>query len=62
MATTEAIPTVADDESRWLARHGAEKLWKLLAGCFEEVAMAITGGESGTAALLGSTEESQFRS
>ena len=30
------------------------------AGYFEEVAMAITGGESETTALSGSTEESQF--
>jgi isocitrate lyase len=32
------------------------------AGYFEEVAMAITGGESETTALSGSTEESQFQS
>ena len=31
------------------------------AGYFEEVAMAITGGESETTALSGSTEESQFQ-
>ena len=32
------------------------------AGYFEEVALAITGGESETTALSGSTEESQFQS
>jgi isocitrate lyase len=32
------------------------------AGYFEEVAIAITGGESETTALSGSTEESQFQS
>src|SRR3954471_15392003 len=32
------------------------------AGYFEEVAVAITGGESETTALSGSTEESQFQS
>jgi isocitrate lyase len=31
------------------------------AGYFEEVAMAITGGDSETTALSGSTEESQFQ-
>jgi isocitrate lyase len=31
------------------------------AGSFEEVAMAITGGESEPTALSGSTEESQFQ-
>ena len=31
------------------------------AGYFEEVAMAITGGDSETTALSGSTEESQFK-
>jgi isocitrate lyase len=29
-------------------------------GSFDEVALAITGGESETTALAGSTEESQF--
>jgi isocitrate lyase len=31
------------------------------AGYFEEVALAITGGDSETTALSGSTEESQFQ-
>lgn len=30
------------------------------ASCFEEVALAITGGESETTSVKGSTEESQF--
>jgi isocitrate lyase len=30
------------------------------AGYFEQVAMAITGGESSTTAVSGSTEEAQF--
>jgi isocitrate lyase len=49
MATTDPIPLIRKTPA---AEVGA--------GCFEEVALAITGGESETTALSGSTEESQF--
>ena len=78
MATTEPIPTVADDDRRWEGverPYDAEAVEKLRgsftavqhqqevgAGYFEELAIAITGGESETTALSGSTEEAQFQS
>ena len=62
MATTEPIPTVADDDRRWEGverpydAEAVEKLrgsftavqhqQKVGAGYFEELAIAITGGES----------------
>jgi isocitrate lyase len=47
----------SEDDGYTAVKHQAE----VGAGYFEEVAMAITGGESETTALSGSTEESQFR-
>jgi isocitrate lyase len=48
----------AEDDGFTAVQHQQE----VGAGYFEEVAMAITGGESETTALSGSTEESQFQS
>jgi isocitrate lyase len=47
----------SEDEGYTAVKHQQE----VGAGYFEEVALAITGGESETTALAGSTEESQFR-
>jgi isocitrate lyase len=47
----------SEDDGYTAVKHQAE----VGVGYFEEVAMAITGGESETTALSGSTEESQFR-
>ena len=47
----------SEDAGFTAVKHQAE----VGAGYFEEVAMAITGGESETTALAGSTEESQFQ-
>jgi isocitrate lyase len=47
----------AEEDGYTAVKHQAE----VGAGYFEEVAVAITGGESETTALTGSTEESQFR-
>jgi len=48
----------AEDDGYTAVKHQHE----VGAGYFEEVALAITGGESETTALSGSTEESQFQS
>ena len=48
----------SEDEGFTAVQHQQE----VGAGYFEEVAMAITGGQSETTALSGSTEESQFQS
>jgi isocitrate lyase len=47
----------SEDDGYTAAKHQHE----VGAGYFEEVALAITGGDSETTALSGSTEESQFR-
>src|SRR3954452_7150556 len=47
----------SEDAGYTAVKHQAE----VGAGYFEEVALAITGGDSETTALAGSTEESQFR-
>jgi isocitrate lyase len=47
----------SEDDGYTAVKHQAE----VGAGYFEEVALAITGGDSETTALSGSTEESQFR-
>ncbi len=47
----------SEDEGYTAVKHQAE----VGAGYFEEVALAITGGDSETTALSGSTEESQFQ-
>ena len=46
----------SDDDGFTAVQHQRE----VGAGYFEEVALAISGGESETTALSGSTEESQF--
>jgi isocitrate lyase len=47
----------SEDDGYTAVKHQAE----VGAGYFEEVALAITGGDSETTALSGSTEESQFQ-